>query len=78
MQITAAQIQQGNTIIFRGFATATDTTVSKLRFTLTKASVAQTPVDVVATLVSAQYQADYQVVIDQAVSYSATVVPISP
>lgn len=78
VEITAAQIQKGDTIVFRGFASTINTTISKLRFTLTKASVAQTPVDVTAILTSGQYQADYQVVIDQAVSYSVTVVPISP
>jgi len=64
--------------VFRGFATAVGTTVSKLRFTLTKAGIAQTPVDIDTTFVGGQYQADYTVNIDTAASYSVTAVPISP
>ena len=64
--------------MFRGFASAVNTTVSKLRFTLTKAGIAQTPVDIDTTLVGGQYQADYTINIDTAVSYSVTATPISP
>ncbi|MEK7064300.1 MAG: hypothetical protein AAB973_01700, partial [Patescibacteria group bacterium] len=78
VEITAADIQLGDTIVFRGFAGAVNTTVSKLRFTLTKAGIAQAPVDVNTTLVGGQYQADYTINIDTAASYSVTAVPISP
>ena len=78
VEITAADIQLGDTIVFRGFAGAVNTTVSKLRFTLTKAGIAQTPVDIDTTLVGGQYQADYTINIDTAASYSVTAVPISP
>ncbi len=78
MEITPADIQLGDTIVFKGFASAVNTTVSKLRFTLTKGGVPQSPVDVNTTLVSGQYQADYSVNIDTATSYSVSTAPISP
>ncbi len=78
VEITPADIQLGDTIVFRGFAGAVNTTVSKLRFTLTKGGVPQTPVDINTTLVGSQYQADYSVNIDTAASYSVTAAPVSP
>ncbi len=78
VEITPADIQLGDTIVFKGFASAVNTTVSKLRFTLTKGGVPQSPVDVNTTLVSGQYQADYSVNIDTATSYSVSTAPISP
>ncbi len=77
-QIQAADIKLGDTIIFRGFASATNTTVSKIRFTITKGGVAQTPVEVPATLVGSLYQADYQITADLATSYSVTAEAVSP
>lgn len=78
VEITAAQIELGDTIVFRGFASAANTTVSKIRFVLTKGGVAQPPVEANAILVGGLYQADYQVVIDQAISYSVTTTPVFP
>ena len=78
VEITATQIQQGDVIVFRGFASATNTTVSKLSFTLTKGGVAQTPVEINVKPNTIPYEADYTIAIDTATSYSVTVVPISP
>ena len=76
--ITPSQILLNDNIVFRGFASATNTTVSSMLFTITINAVAQTPVSRPATLVSGQYQADYPYAISQATSYSASVVPVSP
>ena len=78
VEIQTSDIKLGDTIVFRGFASSTAATAPKLRFTLTKGGVAQTPVDKDTTLVGALYQADYQITVDQATSYSATAVAISP
>lgn len=77
-EITASQIQLGDTIVFRGFASAENTTVSKIRFVLTKGGVDQSPAEVNATLVGALYQADYQVTINSATSYTVVATAISP
>ncbi len=78
VQIQPVDIKLGDSIVFRGFATAVGTTISKLRFTLTLGGVAQTPVDESATIVGSTYQADYPVNVTTAASYSVTAVPISP
>ncbi len=74
VQIQPANIKLGDTIIFRGFASTTNMAdpVHKLKFTLTKGGVALTPVEENAILVGTLYQADYQIVIDHATSYSVT------
>lgn len=77
-EIQTADIRLNDTIIFRGFASSTGTTVSKIRFTLTKGGVAQVPVEMDTTLVAGLYQADYQITADVATSYSVTAVTISP
>ncbi len=77
-EITLAEIKLGDVIVFRGFANAVNTTVSKMTFVLTKGGVAQAPVDETASLVGGLYQADYQVTISEATSYSVTATPISP
>jgi len=76
--ITPDQIQINDNIVFRGFASATGTTVSAMLFTVTINGVAQAPVSRPATLVGGQYQADYPYTISQTTSYSASVVPVSP
>lgn len=76
--ITPSQILLNDNIVFRGFASASNTTVSSMLFTITINGVAQTPVSLPATLVGTQYQADYPYTISQATSYSASVSPISP
>ena len=76
--ITPSQILLNDNITFRGFASATGTTVSAMLFTVTINGVAQAPVSRPATLVGGQYQADYPYTISQATSYSASVVPVSP
>jgi hypothetical protein len=77
-QISASNVQVGDNLIMRGFATATNTTVSKMRFVVTINGAAQAPVDVNATLISGQYQADLPYTITQATSYSVSTTPISP
>ncbi len=77
-EITIADIKLGDVIVFRGFANATNTTVSKIAFVLTKGGVAQAPVDETASLVGGLYQADYEVTVSEATSYSVTATPISP
>lgn len=72
VEITASDIRLGDVVTFRGFASATNTTVAKIRFVITKGGTAQTPVDKDATLVGNLYQADYEVTIDTATSYSVT------
>lgn len=77
VQIQPWQINQGDALIFRGFASVSGgATVSKMRFTVTVGGVAQTPVDVNATLVGGLYQADYNYTITQNTSYSVTTLPI--
>ncbi len=76
--ISAANVQVGDALVMRGFATATNTTVSRMRFVVSINGVAQAPVDVNATLFSGQYQADLPYTITQAASYSVTTTPISP
>ncbi len=72
---TLAKIQKGDVVVFRGFATATNATVTSIDFTLTKAGVAQTAVHVTPILVSGTYHADYQITVDQATSYSVSSSP---
>ena len=76
--ISAANVQVGDALVMRGFATATNTTVSKMRFVVSINGVAQAPVDVNASLISGMYQADLPYTITQAASYSVTTTPISP
>lgn len=76
--ISAASVQVGDSLVMRGFATATNTTVSKMRFIVSINGVAQAPVDVNATLISGMYQADMPYTITQVASYSVTTTPISP
>lgn len=76
--ISAASVQVGDSLVMRGFATATNTTVSKMRFIVSINGVAQAPVDVNASLISGMYQADMPYTITQAASYSVTTAPISP
>lgn len=76
--INASQVNVGDSVVFRGFATASNTTVSKMRFTVSVNGVIQAPVDVNASLVGGQYQADLPYTITQAASYSVTTAPISP
>ncbi len=75
---TLDKIQVGDVVTFRGTATAVNTTVSALKFTLTKGGVAQAPVSKTATNVSGQYQADFTVTVDTATSYAVSSVPVSP
>ncbi|MDO8487727.1 MAG: hypothetical protein Q7S31_00235 [bacterium] len=77
VEIATSDIKLNDTIVFRGFASATGT-APKLRFTLTKGGVAQTPVEKNTTLVGGLYQADYQITADEATSYSVTSVVIAP
>ena len=79
VQIAMADVQVGDRITFRGFAGANNTSVSSLRFILTKGGVAQAPVEVgVSGVATGRFQADYEIVIDEATSYSMRVVPLSP
>ena len=73
---TLAKIQRGDVVTFRGFATATNATVTSINFTLTKGGAVQPVVQVTPTLVSGVYQANYVITIDQATSYSVTSAPI--
>ena len=76
-EIQKSDIKLNDTIVFRAFA-AIDTQVNKFKFTLTKGGVAQTPVEVSTVLVGNQYQADYQITISEAASYSVKVEPVVP
>lgn len=76
--ISAASVQVGDSLVMRGFATATNTTVSKMRFIVSINGVAQAPVDVNTSLISGMYQADMPYTITQVASYSVTTTPISP
>jgi hypothetical protein len=75
--ITSADVHKGDTVTFRGFASATGTTVSKIRFTVTIGS-AVTTTDVNTTLVGGMYQADHNLTIDTANTYSVAIAPVSP
>ena len=76
-QIQPWQINQGDALVFRGFASVSGgAVVSKMRFTVTINGVAQTPVDVNASLVGGLYQADYIYTITQNTSYSVSTKPI--
>lgn len=76
-QIQPWQINQGDALTFRGFASVSGgATVSRMRFVVTVGGVAQAPVDVNATLVGGMYQADYNYTITQNTSYSVSTTPI--
>jgi hypothetical protein len=71
-----AKIQKGDEVTFRGFATATNTSVTHINFVLTKSGTAQAPVSVVPTLVSGTYQADFTFTADIATTYSVSSSPV--
>jgi hypothetical protein len=77
-QISASNVQVGDNLLMRGFATASNTTVSRIRFVISINGVAQAPQDVNASLIGSYYQADLPYTITQAASYSVVATPISP
>lgn len=76
VEIVASDIQKGNSITFRAFANATNTTISTIRFTVTIGTGAATTYDRTASLVGGTYQADLQLDITQAATYTVTAQPI--
>lgn len=72
---TLAKIQKGDVVTFRGFATATNSTVTSIDFTLVKGGVTQPVVHKTPTLVAGVYQADDTITIDQATSYAMSASP---
>ena len=51
VEIQTSDIKLGDSIVYRAFATATDTTISKITFTLVKGGAESTPVEQTSTLV---------------------------
>lgn len=78
VEIQPEDIELGDEIVFRGFASSEHGAVSKLRFTLTKGGVDQTPVEEDAVAAGALFQADYPVTINEATSYTVKAEVVSP
>ena len=76
--INPASIQEGDIVTFRAFASATNTTVTKIRFTMTVGDIVQTPIDVTPTFVSGLYQADWIFTVTSHAAHSLNATPIHP
>lgn len=77
-QISLADIHVGDVITVRGFASANNTTVSNIRFTVNAGGVAQVYSGTGLQLVGALWQADSPPITIAATSYSISATPIFP